>query len=72
MNSGALSSLGLGIARVVLVAAVLVVVVGLIALVVARYIARTRRARQGVFLGLSGTGLIFVAFLTWTWLRSVH
>jgi hypothetical protein len=72
MTTGALSSLGFGIARLVLVIVVLVVLVAVIALVVARYAAKTRRVRQGVFLGVSGTGLIFVFFLTWTWLQSVH
>ena len=70
--TSALSSVTFGIARVVLVLAVLVVVVGVVALLVARYLARTRRARQGVFLGVSCTGLVFVAFLTWTWLQTVR
>jgi hypothetical protein len=70
--TSALSSVAFGVARVVVVTAVLLVVVGVIALVIARQLARTRRARQGVFLGVSCTGLVFVAFLTWTWLQSVH
>lgn len=70
--TSSLSSLGLGLARVVLVAVVLTIVVGIMSLVLARYLASTRRGRQGVFLGVSGTGLVFVAFLTWTWLQSVH
>jgi hypothetical protein len=71
MISGVLSSVTFGVLRAVAVITVLVIVVGVIALVVARQLAHTRRARQGVFLGLSGTGLIFVAFVTWTWLQSI-
>jgi hypothetical protein len=70
--TSAFSSAAFGVARVVLVAAVLVLVVGVVAVVVARHLARTRRARQGVFLGVSCTGLVFVAFLTWTWLQAMR
>jgi hypothetical protein len=72
MTSGFLSSVGFGVIRVVAVIAVLVLVMSVIAVIVTRHVAHTRRARQGVFLGLSGTGLIFVAFVAWTWLQSIR
>ena len=66
--TSALSSVAFGVARVVIVTLVLIVIVA----VVARYLARTKRARQGVFLGVSCTGLVFVAFLAWSWLSAVR
>lgn len=72
MTNGALASMTFGVVRAVAVVMVLVILVGLIALFLARRLARTRKARQGLFLGLSGTGLIFVAFVAWTWLQSMR
>jgi hypothetical protein len=70
--TSAVSSVAFGVARVVIVTLVLIVIVAVVALVVARYLARTKRARQGVFLGVSCTGLVFVAFLAWSWLSAVR
>ncbi|HEY1327065.1 MAG TPA: hypothetical protein VGI14_09010 [Casimicrobiaceae bacterium] len=72
MSSGALSTLTFGVVRAAVVVAVLILIVGVVALVVARRVATTRRVQQGIFLGISGTGLIFVAFLAWTWLQSAR
>jgi hypothetical protein len=59
-----------GLLRAVLVLAVLIALVAIVAYFIADKLGRTPRARQGIFIGIASTGLIFAATVAWAVLRS--
>ena len=70
MASTALAATTHGIVRAVLVLAVLIALTSLVAYFVADKLGRTPGLRQGIFLGIGSTGLIFAASVAWALLRS--
>lgn len=70
MGNTALAATTHGIVRAVLVLAVLIALAGVVAYFVADKLGRTRRLRQGIFIGVASTGLVFAATVAWAVLRS--
>jgi hypothetical protein len=70
MADRALTAATHGFLRAMLVLAVLIALAAIVAYFVADKLGRTPRARQGIFIGVASTGLVFAAMVAWTVLRS--
>jgi len=70
MSDSVLATTTHGLLRAVLALAVLIALAGIVAYFVADKLGRTPRARQGIFIGVASTGVIFAATVAWAVLRS--